>query len=158
MINTLFILTMGLFSNANDFNCVYTVSYQPLSSNPKYIEEVREANLRSIKSCEHKNPCTRENNIRITYEHSDVKNISRKIEQAGISRAECATRATRSCRIARQGVLASKTVEATYNGEVLFKKICKENNVIEEVTTPTASPTETTPATKPAASKSKSTQ
>lgn len=158
MINTLFILTMGLFSNANDFNCVYTVSYQPLSSNPKYIEEVREANLKALKSCGGKNPCIQYNKIRVSFNLPDIQDLSRKYEEAGKSRAECATKATQSCHIARKGVLASKTVEATYNGEVLFKKICKENNVIEDVTTPTASPTETIPATKPAASKSKSTQ
>lgn len=139
MLSAIFLFSLGLFSHAKNYDCTYKVTYQPLPKNEKFLNEIREGNAKAIKACKGKNPCPMKGSLRVTYTDSDSANLghpSRKYEKNNISLERCSTAAQMACKITVKGTLFSKTVEATYKGEPLFKRICKhDGSSIEAILT-----------------------
>ena len=134
------ILLLGFYSNADELDCVYTLKYQVSPNNPKFIEALRDAHFRALKYCNGKNPCSPEGasatDYRVTYNNSDPSNSgqpSRKFEEGKISKIKCAKNAEAVCRVERAGTLTSNTVDAYFQGEHLFTKVCKEGGIMETI-------------------------
>ncbi len=140
MLHIIFHFLAGLFSNAADLDCVFTITYQPLSTNQKFMDELRHANAAGRKDvyCPGNSPCSPDTGStkRITYTDFDENNSgnpSRKYQENGLTEALCKKKAQEHCRVERAGTLTSKTVVASYQGKPLFKKICKIGGITQDV-------------------------